>query len=712
MSKNVVKDPTSEELEKLISESLSSLHAGEIVKGKIVRVEGNSVLIDLGWKSEGVLSITEFNEPEAIKVDDEVMVFVESLENREGLPVISKKKADFQMAWDTIKRKLEAEESCPALVRKKVKGGLQVEVFGLDAFLPGSQVDIRSVTDFDAYIGKEIEVKIIKVNWNKRNIVVSRRMLLEEELARLHKEALDRLNVDELVEGMVKNIVDFGAFIDLGGLDALLHISDISWNKIVHPAEVLKVGEKIKVKVLTKNEETGRVTVGLKQLTPHPWDNVDKRYSIGSRVKGVVTSFTDYGAFVELEKGIEGLIHISEMSWTRTLSHPAQILQMGQDVEAIVLSMDKDNRRISLGLKQTTPDPWSMIDERYHVGQRLEGTVTSLKNFGAFVEIQEGIEGLVRNVDLSWTKRIRHPREILKKGERVETIILDVDKESRRITLGIKQTQEDPFYSWSKEHEEGQHVLGKIIDMPSSGVVVALTEEIEGFVPQQQLRKRKIKKIKDHYRLGEELQLIIRRIDPKGHRVILSERDYYRKTEAKEHHHAESIKAPKGFSLKDHLADALSTLEEAAESTQATKQTTKAAEKPEKKEPETKVKETAKDKSETLTEEKTKKKTTAREKKPDAEAKAEAEAKNTADKPKKTTAKKTAKKAEAAKEKEKTEKKTTKKTTRKKTAKKEEPHAEAKADGEAKAEPDAEAKKAEEKPKKRTRKKKEETGEK
>ena len=697
MAENVVKDPTSEELEKLISESLSSLHVGEIVTGKIARVEGNSVLIDLGWKSEGVLSITEFNEPEAIKVGDDVIVFVESLENREGLPVISKKKADFQMAWDTIKRKLEAEESCPALVRKKVKGGLQVEVFGLDAFLPGSQVDIRSVTDFDAYIGKEIEVKIIKVNWNKRNIVVSRRMLLEEELARLHKEALDRLNVDEVVEGIVKNIVDFGAFIDLGGLDALLHISDISWKKIVHPAEVLKVGEKIKVKVLTKNEETGRVTVGLKQLTPHPWDNVDKRYSIGSRVKGTVTSFTDYGAFVELEKGIEGLIHISEMSWTRTVSHPAQILQIGHEVETIVLSMDKDNRRISLGLKQTTPDPWSMIDERYHIGQRLEGTVTSLKNFGAFVEIQEGIEGLVRNVDLSWTKRIKHPREILKKGERVETIILDVDKESRRITLGLKQTQEDPFYSWSKEHKEGAHVLGKIIDMPSSGVVVALTEEIEGFVPQQQLRKRKIKKIKDHYRLGEELQLIIRRIDLKGRRVILSERDYYKKTEAKERRHAESIQAPKGFSLKDHLADALSTLEEAAESTEETKQTTKAAEKPKKKEPETKLKETAKDKSETTTAEKT-------------EAKAEGKEKKE-EKPKKratTRKKKVTTEAEADGE----AKAEPKKTTRKKTAKKEEPHGEAKADGEAKAEPDvdAEAKKAEKKPKKRTRKKKEETG--
>lgn len=564
MQENVLRDPSSEDLERLIEESLSRFTTGEIVKGSIARVQGNTVFVDLGWKSEGVLSITEFNEPDKLKEGQEVMVFVESLENRDGLPVISKKKADFQMAWDTIKRKLEAEESCPAIVRKKVKGGLQVEVFGLDAFLPGSQVDIRSVTDFDRYLGEEMEVKIIKVNWNKRNIVVSRRMLLEEEQARMHRERMDKLNVEDVVEGVVKNIVDFGAFIDLGGLDALLHISDISWKKIVHPAEVLKVGEKIEVKVLTKNDETGRVTVGLKQLTPHPWENIDQRYAIGTRVTGKVTSFTDYGAFVELEKGIEGLIHVSEMSWTRAVSHPAQILQIGQDVEAVVLSLDKDNRRISLGLKQTTPDPWSIIDERYHIGQRVDGLVSSLKNFGAFVEIEEGIEGLVRNVDLSWTKRVKHPREILKKGDKIETIILDIDKESRRITLGLKQTQEDPFYHWSKEYKEGAQITGKIIDMPASGVVVALTEEIEGFIPQQQLRKRKIKKIKDHYELGEELQLIIRRIDSKARRVILSEREFYQKTEEKERQETAPIRAPRGFSLKDHLGD-LSTLEEVAE---------------------------------------------------------------------------------------------------------------------------------------------------
>ena len=662
MKEKVIKDPTGEELEKLIAESLSSLHVGEIVKGKIARVEGNSVLVDLGWKSEGLLSITEFNEPSEIDVGDEVMVFVESLENREGLPVISKKKADFQMAWDTIKRKLEAEESCPALVRKKVKGGLQVEVFGLDAFLPGSQVDIRSVMDFDAYIGKEIEVKIIKVNWNKRNIVVSRRMLLEEELARQHRERLAQLNVDDVVKGTVKNIVDFGAFIDLGGLDALLHISDISWKKIVHPAEVLKVGDEIDIKILTKNEETGRVTVGLKQLTPHPWENIDKKYAIGSRIKGIVTSFTDYGAFVELEKGIEGLIHISEMSWTRTVSHPAQILQIGQEVEAIVLSLDKDNRRISLGLKQTMPDPWSMIDERYHIGQRIEGTVTSLKNFGAFVEIQEGIEGLVRNVDLSWTKRIKHPREILRKGEKVETIILDIDKESRRITLGLKQTQEDPFYNWSKEHKEGNHIIGKIIDMPSSGVVVALTEEIEGFIPQQQLRKRKIKKIKDHYTLGEELQLVIRRIDSKGRRVILSERDFYKKAEEKERRQAESIKAPKAFALKDHLADAISTLEEVTETTEE-----KPEEKPKKKTQAKKVKEESETAKEEPKEEKSKKETISKKKAAEEETKEEAKAeeKVEAAKTKKKTTKKTAKKADKQ-EKGKEEKKTAKKKTTKK----------------------------------------------
>lgn len=672
MTDKVLEDPSSEDLEKLIQESLSKFTVGEIVKGTVARVQGNNVLVDLGWKSEGIIPITEFTDPDNINEGDEVMVFVEALENREGLPVISKKKADFQMAWDTIKRKLEAEEPCPAIVRKKVKGGLQVEVFGLDAFLPGSQVDIRSVTDFDSYIGKEIDVKIIKVNWNKRNIVVSRRMLLEEELARIQRERMAELTIDDVIEGTVKNIVDFGAFIDLGGLDALLHISDISWKKIVHPAEVLKVGEKIDVKILTKNEETGRVTVGLKQLTPHPWENIDKKFSIGSRVQGKVTSFTDYGAFVELEKGIEGLIHISEMSWTRMVSHPAQILQIGQDVEAIVLSLDKENRRISLGLKQTMPDPWSVIDESYSIGQRIHGVVSSLKNFGAFVEIEEGIEGLIRNVDLSWTKRVKHPREILHKGDKIETIILDIDKENRRITLGLKQTQEDPFYHWSKKHKEGLQIVGKIIDMPTSGVVVALTEEIEGFIPLQQLRKRKIKKIKDHYDLGQELNLVIRRIDSKARRVILSEREFYSKEEAKERREAESIKAPKGFSLKEHLADAFSTLEEAAVteeqgeqdaeiSKKETPQLEPAAEVTDpaemEKEDEKPKRKTARKKKEEEKEEKPKRKTASKKKKEDSEKEEEKE---------KKTVKKKATRSKKKDEEPEAEVKPKKKTTRKK----------------------------------------------
>ncbi|MBD3286893.1 S1 RNA-binding domain-containing protein, partial [candidate division WOR-3 bacterium] len=420
---------------------------------------------------------------------------------------------------------------------------------------------------------------------------------------------------------------------------------------------------------------------------------------------GKVTSFTDYGAFVELEKGIEGLIHVSEMSWTRVVNHPAQILQIGQEVEAIVLSLDKENRRISLGLKQTTPDPWSVIDERYHIGQRLEGTVSSLKNFGAFVELEEGIEGLIRNVDLSWTKRVKHPREILKRGEKIGTIILDIDKESRRITLGLKQTHEDPFYMWSKEYRQGQHVAGKIIDMPSSGVVVALTDEIEGFIPQQQLRKRKIKKIKDHYDLGDELQLIIRRIDPKSRRVILSERDYYQKTVEKGHRPAKPIKAPKGFALKDHLEDALSTLKDATtEEGQTELALDESEEKPKKtaEKKKTHLKAEKDDKSEAKV-------------KVDAETKADDEAKAESKTKTKSTKKTTAKKKTKEETKEKSEEKVKegdekkaeekakkpKKSTRKTKAKKDD-KADVKDDEEAKADDEA---KAESKTKKATSKK-------
>ncbi len=549
MDEKVVSKMSEEDLEKYIEETFKKFSPGEIVKGKIVRRIGNNILVDIGWKAEGIISVDEFSDEEEIEEGKEIMVFLEAEESKDGIPVISKKKADFQLAWSTIKEKLETGEGCTAKVKKRVKGGLLVEVFGLDAFLPGSQVDIKPVSNFDEYVGKELEVKIIKVNWSKRNIVVSCRMLLEEQLERKRKEFFSKAKEGDIVEGTVKNIVNFGAFLDLDGVDALLHITDISWKKIYHPAEVLKVGDRIKVKILSINKETGRVTVGLKQLEAHPWEDIEKKYPIGSRIKGKVTGFTDNGAFVELEKGVEGMIHVSEMSWTKSITHPAQVLRIGDMVEVVILSIDKDERKISLGLKQTMPDPWAVIDEKYKVNQKVKGTVTELRSFGAFVELEDGIEGLIKNQDLSWTKKIKHPREVLKKGQVIEAMILAIDKANRRISLSLKHTQEDPFYKWTKAHKVGSTVKGRIIDMPSSGVVVELRKELEGFVPARELKQKG--KIKDNYKLGDMIELVVKRIDQKARKIILSEKEHERVKKEKEREVYTMKKAPDKFTVKD-----------------------------------------------------------------------------------------------------------------------------------------------------------------
>jgi small subunit ribosomal protein S1 len=519
-----------EELKDIYAQSFPTLKEGEIIKGKIIRRIGNMVLVDMGLKSEGLLPADEFNSTDDIVEGKEIWVYLEELEDKEGFPVISKRKADFQLAWETIRQKAESAEGVPAIIRKKVKGGLAVEVLGLDAFLPGSQVDMRPIANLDSLIGKTIDVKILSVNWFKKNIVVSRRVLLEEQARKARAEAFSRIKIGEVVEGTVKTITDFGAFIDIGGIDALLHISDLAWNKVVHPKEFVNVGEKIKVKLLSADPDSGRVTVGLKQLTPHPWDGIEEKYPIGSRVKGRVTTLAEYGAFVELEKGVEGLIHVSEMSWTKMIHHPSQILKIGDSIETVVLSIDKENRRISLGLKQTTPDPWSLIDEKYHVGQKVMGRIKSLKDFGAFVEIEEGIEGLIHNNDLSWTKKVKHPREVVKKDQRTETIILEIDKENRKIGLGLKQTKEDPFYRFSKEFKEGDVVKARIIDLPKPGIVVSLPHGIEGFVPLGQLA-RAARKTKDKYKIGEEIELGIAKIDLERRHIGLSERMLYKSTE-------------------------------------------------------------------------------------------------------------------------------------------------------------------------------------
>ncbi|MGQ9678985.1 MAG: 30S ribosomal protein S1 [bacterium] len=539
----------------IYSGSFPSYQEGAIVSGTIIKRLANAVLVDIGMKAEGILPLDEFRNPDEAVEGRQIQVYLEALEDKDGFPVVSKKKADFQLAWETIKQKSEQGEPVNATVLRRVKGGMAVDVLGLDAFLPGSQVDVRPVANLDALVGKSFEVKILSVNWHKKNIVVSRRALLEERHETLRQELLSKLNVGDVIEGTVKTITEFGAFIDVGGVDALLHISDLAWVKVVHPSEVVQVGEKLKVKVLSMDLNTGRITVGLKQLTPHPWEKVEEKYLIGSRVKGRVTTLAEYGAFIELEKGIEGLIHISEMSWTKTVHHPAQILSVDQEVEAVVLNIDKENRRISLGLKQTTPDPWSLIEERYQVGQRVTGKVKALKDFGAFVELEEGIEGLIHNADLSWTKKVKHPRELLKKGQTVETIILEIDKENRRIALGLKQTQEDPFYRLTQDIKEGDVIKARIHDIPKPGIVVGLNYGIEGFVPLSQLARGADKKAKESYQIGEELELKVLRVDINNRRVILSEKALQPRTkpeEEKEEIFEEEL-PPDKFTFEDHL---------------------------------------------------------------------------------------------------------------------------------------------------------------
>lgn len=555
MSESVNNNQSPVEPGDIYSGSFPSYQEGAIVSGTIIKRLPNAVLVDIGLKAEGILPLEEFRNPDEVVEGREIRVYIEVLEDKDGFPVISKKKADFQLAWETIKQKSEQGEPLNATVLRRVKGGMAVDVLGLDAFLPGSQVDMRPVANLDALVGKSFEVKILSVNWHKKNIVVSRRALLEERQEALRRELLSKLNVGDVIEGTVKTITEFGAFIDIGGVDALMHISDLAWVKVVHPGEVVQEGEKLKVKVLSVDLNTGRITVGLKQLTPHPWEKVEEKYQIGSRVKGRVTTLAEYGAFVELEKGIEGLIHISEMSWTKTIHHPAQILSVDQEVEAVVLNIDKENRRISLGLKQTMPDPWSLIEERYQVGQRVTGKVKWLKDFGAFVALEEGIEGLIHNVDLSWTKKVKHPREVLKKGQTVETIILEIDKENRRIALGLKQTQEDPFYRLSQEIKEGDVIKARILDIPKPGVVVGLKYGIEGFAPLSQLVRAADRKAKESYQIGEELELKVLRVDINNRRVILSEKALQPrpKPEDEKEEIFEEELSPDKFTLEDHL---------------------------------------------------------------------------------------------------------------------------------------------------------------
>ncbi len=509
-------------------ETLHEIQEGQILKGTVVEVRENEVLLNIGFKSEGVIPLEEFSSVGEISEGHEFDVFLEHIENQDGLVVLSKERADFLKVWDKIKLAHESGDVVLGTVDRRIKGGLVVKLWGVDTFLPGSQVALRQVPDLDQMIGKDIECQIIKKNKRRRNVVVSRRIVLEREREDKKKNLIAELEKDQVRKGVVKNITDFGAFVDLGGIDGLLHITDLSWGRVKHPSEVVNIGDEIEVKILDFDRERERISLGLKQLQSYPWENVEAKFPEGQVVEGKVVSITNYGAFVELEQGIEGLIHISEMSWTRHIKHPSKILSIGDPVEVMVLKIDKDNEKISLGLKQTEPDPWLTLTKRYPVGTIIEGRVRNLTDFGAFVEVEEGIDGLVHISDMSWTKRVRHPKEIVKKGDSIQVQILDIDADKRRISLGVKQLQENPWPNLAEDYPVGHEVEGKVIRMLDHGIVVEIGDQFEGFVPVGHLAVPKLDKPQYYFREEESFPLRVIKMDAENRRIVLSIAEHYK----------------------------------------------------------------------------------------------------------------------------------------------------------------------------------------
>ncbi len=514
------------ELLAMYEETLGDLNEGTIVHGKIISVGEKDVLVDIGFKSEGVINLAEFSDPSEVNAGDEVEVYLERMENNDGLVVLSKQRADFLRVWNNIKDAYDEQDVVEGRLVRRIKGGVVVDLFGVDAFLPGSQVALRRVPNLDDLIGQTLQFRVIKLNKRRRNIVVSRRVVLEEERAIKRGALIKELEKGQIREGQVKNITDFGAFVDLGGIDGLLHITDMSWGRVSHPSEIVSIGDTIKIQVLEFDKERERISLGLKQLTAYPWENVEEKYPVNTRIRGRVVSITDYGAFIELEKGVEGLIHVSEMSWTRHVRHPAKILSINDVIDAVVLKVDQENEKISLGLKQVEPDPWLTLDEQYPVGSKLTGKVRNLTNFGAFVELEEGIDGLVHISDMSWTKRIRHPSEVVKKSDDVEVVVLNIDKEARRISLGLKQVQDDPWLDLSAQFQPGFSTQGTVSRVLDRGVVVDLENDLEGFVPISHLGWDNVDSPGDLFDEGDALPLKVISLDQQQRRIVLSVRDY------------------------------------------------------------------------------------------------------------------------------------------------------------------------------------------
>jgi small subunit ribosomal protein S1 len=513
--------------------TLGTISEGEIVKGRIVAIGESDVSIDIGFKSEGLVSLQEFPKADELKIGDEVEVFLESVENKDGQMVLSRKRADFMRVWERITKSFEKAEIVQGKCMRRIKGGIVVDLMGIDAFLPGSQIDVRPVRDFDAFIGKVMDFRVVKLNPASENVVVSHKVLVEEELSGQRKAILEKLEKGQILEGAVKAITDFGVFVDLGGVDGLVHITDLSWGRINHPSEIVKLDQTINVVVLDFDAEKKRISLGYKQLQPHPWENIESKYPVGTRVSGKVVSLADYGAFVEIEKGIEGLIHISEMSWTQHIKHPSQVVSMGQIIDAQILSLDKDNKKLSLGIKQLEPDPWLSLTQKYPVGSRHKGTVRNLTNFGVFVELEQGVDGLVHISDLSWTKKVRHPGEMVKKGDELEVVILNVDTDGRRISLGHKQIDDNPWDKFKETYSVNTEVEGKIVRIIEKGVIVELPLGVDGFVPASQLAPSPVRNIAEKFKVGDVLPLSVVEFDKDSKKIVLSVLEYLKGKESK-----------------------------------------------------------------------------------------------------------------------------------------------------------------------------------
>ena len=535
-----VANVSKEELDKAYDETLNKVADHQVVEGTVISIDKKEVVVNIGYKSDGIIPASEFRYNPDLKIGDKVEVYVESAEDKKGQLILSHKKARLSQSWEKVNEALEADAIIQGYIKCRTKGGMIVDVFGIEAFLPGSQIDVHPIRDYDQFVGKTMEFKVVKINQEFRNVVVSHKALIEQELEAQKKEIIGKLEKGQILEGTVKNITSYGVFVDLGGVDGLIHITDLSWGRVDDPHKVVELDQKINVVILDFDDEKRRIALGLKQLTPHPWDALDSELKVGDRVKGKVVVIADYGAFVEIQPGVEGLIHVSEMSWSQHLRSAQEFLKVGDDVEAVILTLDRDERKMSLGIKQLREDPWEAIETKYPVGSKHTAKVRNFTNFGVFVELEEGVDGLIHISDLSWTKKVKHPSEFTQVGAEIEVIVLDIDKENRRLSLGHKQLEDNPWDVFEAKYTVGSIHEGKIIELLEKGAVVQLDQDVEGFATPKHLQKED----GSQAQAGETLDFKVIEFNKDSKRIILSHSRTF-EDPAREEKKAAAKKAPR-----------------------------------------------------------------------------------------------------------------------------------------------------------------------